>query len=242
MVTMKLVSEVVNQAFEELHQCSSEKRREGMRRYFTSSMDCIGVAVPELRKVSRGISAEMGERPRKEWLEFAGKLLDSRTMEARHLVYEVLSRHPATMASLSVAQLEELGSGNDNWGSVDAFAVLLTGVLWQRGSLRDETVFRWACSPSVWWRRTAVVSAVPLNLRSKGGSGDTRRTLQVVEAVKSDRHPMVAKAVSWALRSLVPWDPEAVRKFLEDNDAVLAPLVKREVRNKLNTGLKNPRS
>jgi len=37
-------------------------------------------------------------------------------------------------------------------------------------------------------------------------------------------------------------DPDAVRAFLAAHDAVLAARVKREVRNKLRTGLKNPRS
>jgi 3-methyladenine DNA glycosylase AlkD len=51
---------------------------------------------------------------------------------------------------------------------------------------------------------------------------------------------MVAKAMSWALRELVIHDPEAVREFLKDHGDVLAARVKREVTNKLNTGLKNP--
>jgi 3-methyladenine DNA glycosylase AlkD len=51
---------------------------------------------------------------------------------------------------------------------------------------------------------------------------------------------MVVKALSWALRALVPHDPEAVSEFLEANEDILAARVKREVRNKLTTGLKNP--
>jgi 3-methyladenine DNA glycosylase AlkD len=55
-----------------------------------------------------------------------------------------------------------------------------------------------------------------------------------------DHEDMVVKALSWALRELVPHDPEAVRAFLADYDPVLAARVKREVSNKLETGLKNP--
>ena len=238
---MKAAPEIAQGALEELHRLSSEERREGMRRYFATSMDCIGVTVPDLRKLSRKISTELKERSREDCLGFVRDMLASNGMEARQLAYLVLSGHPATMAGLSVAELEELGSGNDNWGSVDAFAGLVTGVLWQQGRLRDGTIHRWARSPIVWWRRTAVVSAVPLNLRSCGGRGDKRRTLEVVDLAKTDQHPMVTKAVSWALRSLVIWDPEAVRRYLKENETVLVALVKREVRNKLDTGRKNPR-
>ncbi len=52
---------------------------------------------------------------------------------------------------------------------------------------------------------------------------------------------MVVKALSWALRSLIPRDPEAVRRFVEENGSRVAALVRREVRNKLATGLKNPK-
>jgi 3-methyladenine DNA glycosylase AlkD len=52
---------------------------------------------------------------------------------------------------------------------------------------------------------------------------------------------MVVKAMSWVLRELAVHNPQAVRQFLTEYDEVLAARVKREVRNKLRTGLKNPR-
>jgi 3-methyladenine DNA glycosylase AlkD len=50
---------------------------------------------------------------------------------------------------------------------------------------------------------------------------------------------MVVKALSWALRELVVWDPEAVRRFLDDHEG-LSARVRREVRSKLETGHKRP--
>jgi 3-methyladenine DNA glycosylase AlkD len=58
--------------------------------------------------------------------------------------------------------------------------------------------------------------------------------------LKEDRDDMVVKALSWALRELVVHDPTAVEEFISANEDVLAARVKREVRNKLETGLKNP--
>jgi hypothetical protein len=52
---------------------------------------------------------------------------------------------------------------------------------------------------------------------------------------------MVVKGLSWALRMLVSFDPQAVEGFLKEFDQVLAGRVKREVGSKLRTGLKNPR-
>ena len=52
---------------------------------------------------------------------------------------------------------------------------------------------------------------------------------------------MIVKAVSWALRMLAAWQPEAVAEFVAEHEERLAARVKREVRNKLRTGLKNPK-
>jgi len=56
-----------------------------------------------------------------------------------------------------------------------------------------------------------------------------------------DRDDMVVKALSWALRELAKRDEFSVWDFLAEHDAQLAPRILREVRNKLNTGLKNPK-
>jgi 3-methyladenine DNA glycosylase AlkD len=57
-----------------------------------------------------------------------------------------------------------------------------------------------------------------------------------------DHDDIVAKAISWALRELIVHDPAAVRDFLERYADQLAARVKREVKNKLETGLKNATS
>ena len=92
-----------------------------------------------------------------------------------------------------------------------------------------------------WWRRTALVATTGLNVKTRGDHGDARRTFAVCEMLTDDHDDMVVKAMSWALRELVPWEPNAVERFLSSNEDRLAARVKREVRNKLRTGLKNPR-
>jgi 3-methyladenine DNA glycosylase AlkD len=84
-----------------------------------------------------------------------------------------------------------------------------------------------------------LVSTVPLNLAAAGGTGDAPRTLDICGRLVDDRDDMVVKALSWALRELVPRDPEAVRGFLADHDGRLAARVRREVATKLDTGRKS---
>lgn len=78
-----------------------------------------------------------------------------------------------------------------------------------------------------------------LNTKSRGGKGDPERTLKVCKALISDPEIIVQKAISWALRELVPWDRSAVETFLDQHDENVSALVKREVKKKLVTGKKN---
>jgi 3-methyladenine DNA glycosylase AlkD len=64
----------------------------------------------------------------------------------------------------------------------------------------------------------------------------------VAEALVDDREDMIIKAMSWALRTLVPWDRDAVEGFLAKYEDRLAARVKREVRTKLRTGKKNAKA
>ena len=153
----------------------------------------------------------------------------------------LLMLHRETFRTLGEQEIEEFGQGINTWGKVDTFARWLSGPAWLGGQISDGLVHKWAHSEDRWWRRAALVSTVALNVRSHGGYGDVDRTLEVCRRLVNDRDDMVVKAMSWALRELVVHDPEAVQAFLDEYEDELAARVKREVKNKLQTGLKNPR-
>jgi len=48
------------------------------------------------------------------------------------------------------------------------FGTLIAGQAWRRGQLADEIITDSAGRPNRWWRRAALVSTVPLNVRNKG--------------------------------------------------------------------------
>ena len=159
----------------------------------------------------------------------------------RWVAYELIRNHKAAFESVDDALLNEIGAGIDTWDSVDAFARTLSGPAWLHGLASDALIREWSLSDDLWWRRAALVSTVALNTRSYGGTGDTGRTLAICETLAADHEDMVVKALSWALRVLAWHDAAAVQAFLDAHDDRLAARVKREARNKLNTGLKNPR-
>ncbi len=215
------------------------ERREFTRGDFAGELEVLGVSVPRIREVVRDWARRLrGEDPRRI-VELAGELVVGGTHEGRQAGYELLSRRRDAMALLGTRTVRRLGKGNDNWASVDSFSVLVAGPTWREGRIPDTEVARWARAKDRWWRRTALVSTVALNKRSRGGDGDPERTLALCRILVGDTDDMVAKGLSWALREVVPHDPGAVRQFLEEHSPVLAARVRREVGSKLETGLKN---
>jgi 3-methyladenine DNA glycosylase AlkD len=169
------------------------------------------------------------------------RLMDYPDWEHHFIAYELIASHEAALRSLGESELILLGAGMASWWEVDTFAPNLSGVAWREGQIGDEVIRRWAKSPDRWWRRAALVSTIPLNMKSRGGVGDAPRTLAICKILVDDRDDMVVKALSWALRELGTRDPDAVRAFLVAYGERAAPRVRREVNHKLDTGLKNPR-
>lgn len=155
--------------------------------------------------------------------------------------WELIYAHKPTLKSIDIEVVEAMGQGMDSWYDTDGWGMILAGPAWVNGRIADADVKRWARSKDMWWRRAALVAATGLNNKTRGGRGDAERTLAIVSMLMDEREDMIVKAVSWALRMLAPWQPKAVEAFVAEHEDRLAARVKREVRNKLRTGYKNPK-
>jgi 3-methyladenine DNA glycosylase AlkD len=203
-----------------------------------SNLPTINTA--NVRQVRREFSKRLNKQAPEFMLQLAREL--NNTPRLRWFGYELVRYHKDAYKSLGVPELEALGQGISSWHDVDEFARILAGPAWLAGQIPDSAIEKWAYSADLWWRRAALVSTVALNMRSHGGPGDIPRTLHICRILVDDHEDMVVKAMSWALRELIVHDPEVVENFLQEYDDLVAARVKREVRNKLNTGLKNPKS
>lgn len=208
-------------------------------------VECISALAEQKTMAIRGVRREFSRCLTKASgelvINLALRLTRRRAFTLRFVAYELVQHHKPAFKSLNAGLLEQLGRGLDSWGAVDSFACYLSGPAWRERQVSDASIRDWARSQDRWWRRAALVSTVPLNLKARGGTGDPSRTLDVCAMLVKDRDDMVVKALSWALRELAKRDPESVSAFLAEHQLELAPRVLREVNNKLATGLKNVR-
>jgi 3-methyladenine DNA glycosylase AlkD len=194
---------------------------------------------PNIRAIRRKYSRKLKNVDAKLILNLAKEIF--KHYAYRWVAFELIRSHKTAFQCIGETELQEFSGGLNSWGAVDAYAGLLAGPAWLHGQITDDLIHKWAHSEDRWWRRTALVCTVVLNRRSVGGTGDVPRTLEVCRILKDDKDDMVVKAMSLALRELISHDADAVRDFLKKHENVLAARVKREVNNKLTTGVKNPK-
>ena len=230
---------ITGEILDALHDLGSSERREKMKTYAPTVQKAMGVSNPEIRAVIKETRKKHGPGEPAEWIDLCKSLVATGVFECQGIAFELIGRDRKLLDALTYNDLSALGKNLDNWASVDLYSVGIFGVLWRKGVVRDNHIYALLGSDNFWDRRVAVVSTVALNLKSRGGIGDTVRTIRVCERVVDDHHDMIQKALSWALRELSKRDREAVISFLERYEDRLANRVVREVNHKLDFGTKN---
>lgn len=232
-------SEIIDLIIEDLQKVSASRHNTLGVPGFKTEMKKLGVNADHLRLVEKEWIKILHDFSPEQWIDLCIKLTQTQILEVQLLAFELLWKNKQALKILNHEQILIIGNHLDNWASVDAFSIMISGWHWREGTLPDSQILEWLKSEEFWYRRVAVVSTVPLNLRSRGGIGDAKKTLMVCEKVINDREKLVVKALSWALRELSKREKTAVENFILEHQERIHPLVLREVIAKLETGRKN---
>jgi 3-methyladenine DNA glycosylase AlkD len=234
------IQTTINDAIDSLKTFKEEKRKSMAESNHPTQLEIIGVTNPNTKKVLNELRYIVKDWSIEDKKQLAIDLVQTNYFECHLLAYYYLEKDKKLLESLTFEEVQKLAVSLDNWVLIDTYSTFILGYLWRFGTIKDDYIHELLKSENVWLRRTAVVSTVALNQTARGGSGDTLRTIAVCEKVAHEKHHMIVKALSWALRVLIKTDRQAVIGFLMDHDDKLHNQVKREVNNKLDTGLKNP--
>lgn len=236
----KTIEIVTQEIIASLKNFQEEKRKVMAEANHPTQLEIIGVRNPYIKKVVNELRTILKSWTEPNKKELLLHLVKTNIFECHLLTYYFLEKEKELLESLNLNEVQNLAASLDNWVLVDTYSTFILGYLWHRKIITDEYIHNLLKSESVWLRRTAVVSTVALNQSARGGSGDVDRTIEVCEKVVHEKHPMIVKALSWALRVLIKTDRQAVVGFIMYHNNSLHNQVKREVNNKLETGLKNP--
>jgi len=190
-----------------------------------------GSRTEDVRNVRKYYSRLYRKAPPETLLEIAEHLFFDEGY--RFVPYELIYYHPGAIALLNPEKVHGLSADINHWAAADTFAQFISGPAWKQGMISDDLIEKWIESPDFWYRRIAVVSTIYLD-------GDPERMLKYAAMLVDDHEDMIVKALSWVLRRAIRYDRKGVEQFLNDHKRQLAARIRREVSNKLDTGLKNP--
>lgn len=199
-------------------------RGAGAAAYMKSTMPCLGVRVPEVRRIAAAAAAVAP-------FESAGQLRAAvlemwRTAAVREERYAALDLTANPLVSGDMAMLpvyEEIIRSGAWWDFVDGIAGRLCGLLQANRKEMTAVLLRWSTDPDFWIRRAAILS----QLKAKATT-DPVLLARVVEANLADPEFFIRKAIGWALREYGKTAPDWVAAFVAGHAASISPLSRKE--------------
>ncbi len=212
-----------------------------MSRVIPTGLKVYGLRTPVLREIAGSWQRTHKEVAREGLFALVEAMWAGESRDERMVALELLKHYPHSISDLTWAHFDRWRRDLDNWELTDVLGLAVLGP-WLLGDLdaRLEHLWELIADEDIWSRRLALVSTVGLN-RVRKDISFPPFTLELIDEVKEERHPMITKAVSWTLRAMIKKHTEEVIAYLEENRGILAPHVVREVSNKLTTGRKSGR-
>ncbi|MCB9357696.1 MAG: DNA alkylation repair protein [Calditrichaeota bacterium] len=196
----------------------------------TEKYELLGVYKKDLDHIARGLAVELPE----DWVDALNTLRAATIFEAKSLAVELAVRKRKSFEKRHWSDFSKWLDDCEGWALVDGLCCDLLSVFLVRWPDLAEKTDSWQRSKNLWKRRAAIVVLVrPIR---DGHFAD--ELFARMAHLAADHDPMIHKAVSWGLRSAISTHRGHVEEFLHDHESVLKPVVLREVRSKLTTGLK----
>jgi 3-methyladenine DNA glycosylase AlkD len=226
---------------EQIEGCVDPAQQGVADRTAPTGLKVYGVRVPELRKIAKAWYRAHKDIARDDLFALVKALWESGAREERGIAFHLLEHFERWVPDLPRAHFERWRRDLDSWVETDGLGWMLA--VWLAGDPEARMYYLWELvdDKDVWSRRLALVPLARIN-RGKLGFTALDLTLQLIDRVKEERHPMITKVVSWVLRETTKTHRDAVAAYVEENHGVLASHVVREVENKLRTGLKSGRN
>jgi 3-methyladenine DNA glycosylase AlkD len=211
--------------------------------YGSSGHPFYRVPVPVRREIARTWLAGDRTRPTAEILAVTESLFAGDSHEEKTLAALLLGYHRATRNRTGPADVERWLDHLNGWAEIDTlcYGIYTAPELLAGWADWENLLRRLSHAPDPNRRRAALV----LLTKPIHACDDERLrelAVEIVDRQHGDRNPLVTKAVSWLLRSMVTHHRDAVAGYLAANEATLAAIVVRETRTKLATGTKRGRA
>jgi 3-methyladenine DNA glycosylase AlkD len=201
---------------------ADRERAAGMQAYLKTTEPCLGVRLPEVRRLTRAAAAEHPPASVPQVVGTAAVLWrEAAYREERYAAQALTGLRTARGDLRLLPLLEEMITTGAWWDLVDGTQARVGELLAAHPDDLVPLLRGWARSPDRWLRRSAVIAQLGAKDRT-----DTALLTEVVLANADDPDFFLRKAIGWALRDYAKVAPDWVAAFVRDHP--LSPLSRRE--------------
>lgn len=200
-----------------------------------SAMPYLGVSAVPLRQVCKLLFADLGWQDGAAWqADVLGLWRGAQFREERYAAIELTGVRAARafQTTEAMAMYEEMIVSGAWWDYVDAIATNRLDLILAADPARMKpAMLGWARGADIWKRRSAILC----QLNAKAAT-DRHFLMACIAPSLGSKEFFLRKGIGWALRHFARTDPDWVRAYVADHEAVLSPLSRREALKHIGVG------
>jgi len=211
--------------------------------YDGTSKFCYVIKVPAKRQIIKDFIKSHPDLSFLEYLDLLNSLYQGKSHDEFSLGNKLLEYLPKLRKQLDPLILDSWLDRVEGWAEVDGIC--------QSNFTAQELLSDWET-----WQKLFATFVQDANVHKRRASlvlltGPVKKSADQrlvdlafthIDNLKSEKHILITKAISWLLRDLIKNHRQRVAQYLEENEAFLPKIALREAQNKLLTGKKSLRS
>ncbi|MBI4062497.1 DNA alkylation repair protein [Candidatus Gottesmanbacteria bacterium] len=207
--------------------------RFNLSKYLGTEHKLYNVSVPELRNIATKWVQDHSDID----IKLLDDLYSGQSREEKVLASTILGRSSTLLVSLDKSHIDRWLGQLEGWEEVDSMCDEID--VWLRADLkkRYHVLKHWNKDKQIEKRRASLV-VLCSSVRHDNSKFLAELSFEFIDALKTEKHVMITKAISWLLRSLIKHHKADVANYLKKNTKTLPKIAIREVMRKLETGKK----
>lgn len=196
---------------------------DAMAAYMKNQFTFLGLRSPGLRQVSKPFLKAAADADGDELISFVHDCWSQPEREFRYVGTILTRKHVAKLDPSHLPDVEHFIVTDSWWDTVDSLAAWTVGPMVAAHPELTAVMDQWIDDDDMWLIRTAIIHQL-----SYKDATDADRLFAYCRLQARHEDFFVRKAIGWALRQHARVDPDAVQRFVAENEGDLSGLSKRE--------------
>lgn len=211
--------------------------RFNIAKYLGTSHIVLNVPVPELKKIAGIWAKEHKDISVSDFTAILDALYKATSREEKVIASMILGRFFKYLIAIDGTSLDRWLGQLEGWEEVDSMCDEID--IWFRADIKKRYhVLKHDNKDKQIEKRRASLVVLCNSVRHDNSKFLAKLSFEFIDALKSEKHVMITKAISWLLRALIKYHKSEVENYVKRNTAFLPKIAVREVTRKLETGKK----